>query len=224
MKKILLGLVLLGFTACEAPKKTVSAGTVGSVEGVVGGILSGIQCAQSTSSTQGIIYEATQVQYAAGDAQGSFEDRAKALLSSAIMPQEIGSISPNANASTGVRFVGSLRLDQSGNVLGAQSKMTISFYDSIWLSEYSYNSSARGIDLAFDPTRSGQSISGNFNLQTGVGTLILKDAYGEIRFEGTIGAQNFSGLVKFQNSQSVVGTIAKGTLGNFSIARCAIVQ
>lgn len=173
---------------------------------------------------QGIIFELAQPTYAAGEATGTFEDRAKALLSASIMPQDIGMISGQMGASTGIRFTGSVKLDQAGNVVATNSKITFSFYDSIWLQEYSYNSAARGIDLAFDATKTGHTIQGQFNLQTGIGALTAKDAFGEIRLEGKIDAQNFSGLVKWQNSVSVIGSPTKGTLGSFTIPRCALLQ
>ncbi len=226
MKKLLLALSLLILASCQVTKEngvkaTNSNGFVSS-----GGVLSSVQCAQSTTVTnaQGIIYEATAVNYAAGDATGSFEDRVKALLSASILPQNIGSISGQQSASTGMRFSGKIILDTNGNVLSSKSKITISVYDSIWLSDYAINTGARGIDLSFDPTRAGHSITGQFNQQTGVGTLLLKDSYGEIRFEGKFDAQNFSGIVKFQNLVSVVGAVTKGTVGDFSIPRCAITQ
>lgn len=231
MKTFLLMLGLLIFASCQPSKqaggvKALGANGLVSGNGGGNGILNSTQCAQSvaTSSVQGVIYDGAVVQYAAGDATGSFEDRIKALLSASIMPQDIGSVSGQQGAATGVRFSGKIYLDQNGNVVSAQSKVTISIYDSVWLANYAYNPNERGIDLSFDPARAGHSITGQFNAQTGAGALILKDNYGEIRFEGRFDAQNFSGLVKFQNAVSVVDAVAKGTVGNFLIPRCAITQ
>ena len=66
---------------------------------------------------------------------------------------------------------------------------------------------------------------GQFNPQTGVGYVVYKDQYGEVRLDGRYDAQNFSGTVSYKNYVSFnSSTPAQGQLGQFLIARCAIIQ
>jgi len=211
MKKLTILIALTLLAACTPKRNSTQAQT--NVATIAGQAI-GTQCvASNNTASVGTIY----------DNQGSFnfEAQVKALLSATISPNEIGSISPQGNAQTGVRFNGLIKLDASGNVVPAQSRLTISVYDSIWLSN---QTASNLIQVIFDPSK-GSTISGQFNLTSGDGALLLKDQYGEVRFQGKIDAQNFSGTVSFQNSVSVVGgSPASGTLGQFFIQRCAILQ
>lgn len=209
MKKLTILIALTLLAACNPKKNSVQANVA-----TIAGQPIGTQCvANNNASSVGTIY----------DSQGSFnfETQVKALLSATISPNDIGSISPQGNAQTGVRFNGLIKLDASGNVVAAQSRLTISVHDSIWLAN---QTAANLIQVIFDQTK-GSTISGQFNLTSGDGLLSLRDQYGEVRFQGKIDAQNFSGTVSFQNATSVVGgSPASGTLGQFFIQRCAILQ
>lgn len=147
---------------------------------------------------------------------GSYEDRVKGLLSATVNPQEVGQISGGQWDQTGVRFQGAIKLDTSGNVVGASSKMLIKVYDSYLLQ----SQTAMPIPISIE-----SAAEGNFNTQTGVGYVVFKDQYGEIRFDGRIDAQNFTGTVSYKNTVSFDnGQPAQGQLGQFLIARCAIIQ
>ena len=105
--------------------------------------------------------------------------------------------------------------------------MLIKVYDSFILNAQLDSSGAKfdAIQIEFLPGPAVQT-SGQFNLQTGDGFISFKDSYGEVRFEGRLDAQNFTGLVKFQNAKNVnVGAApVSGTLGQFKVARCGIIQ
>lgn len=214
MKKLTVIIALTLLAACSPKKSGVKANVGATTAATIGGVATGTQCVNTNSSTStGYIYDNTTNSF-------DFENRVKALLSATVNPAEVGSVSAMANG-TGVGFTGLIKLDSSGNIVGAQSKLTITVHDSIW---YMNQIDANKIKLNFDPA-TGSTISGQFNVQTGDGFLSLKDQYGEVRFEGKIDAQNFSGTVKFQNATTVIGgSPASGTLGQFQIQRCAIFQ
>lgn len=219
MKKLTLLLILTLLSACNPKKNSVRSNTA-----VISGVEVGAQCNSTnmtslSSSQYGTIYDGTASSY-------DFENRVKSLLSVTLQPSEIGNVSGGQADPTGVRFSGRIKLDGNGNVVSAQSKVLISIYDSIWLMNKYSNPSEQEIRISFDPNiEAGSSISGQFNTDTGVGYFILRDTYGEIRFEGTIDAQRLSGVVSFQNTTNVAGgSPASGVLGQFYIQRCAFLQ
>lgn len=211
MKKLLLLAPLLFLVACN-PKKDTKASVIRSnTLGNIGGLNTG-SCMNGTSNI-GAIYDAGQ-----SGAAGTFEDRVKALLSATIDPSEVGTISSAATDPTGLRFSGIIKLDSNGAVVASASSMLIKVYDSYTLSGQD------PIPLEFS-TNKGAQITGQFNISTGDGSVSFTDKYGVIRFEGRVDAQSFSGVVKFQNSASVSGgSAASGTLGQFYVARCGIIQ
>lgn len=211
MKKLTILIALSLLAACSPKKSSVKANATSTAR--IGGVTTG-QCATGTSTANvGTIYDATNPY--------NFENQVKGLLSATTSPYEIGTISGQGNAATGVRFNGVLKLDAAGNVIGAQTQIKITVYDSIWQAN---QTQANLIEIVFNTTK-GSTIAGQFNTASGDGYLSLKDAYGEIRFTGKIDAQNFSGTVAYQNTTSVLGgTPASGTLGQFFIQRCAILQ
>jgi len=230
MKKlILVTLASFLFVACPAKKDTAgrTATTTGGrgTSGIIGGgtnpggttpIVN--NCAQNVSPI-GTIYDQGQ-QQATLYASGSFEDRVKAFLSATVNPTEVGQISSAPADSTGVRFQGTVKLDQNGMVISAQSKIIIKVYDSYMLQ----NSSYQAIPVQIDPANGGAS-EGQFNMQTGAGYIVFKDQYGEVRLDGKIDAQFFSGTMSFRNYSTVTGgTPAQGQLGQFYVARCGIIQ
>jgi hypothetical protein len=221
MKKLTVLLALTLLAACNPKKSAVQAN---SGTAVIAGVSTGTQCVATTAtgdSTIGAVYDTTANSY-------NFENQVKALLSAAISPYGVGSISPIPNSAdgTGVRFNGTIKLDANGNVVGSQSKLFISVYDSIYVNDHSQGF----IKVNFDPSVAVADeskrpiISGSFNTQTGMGTLTVKDDYGSIVFNGTIDAQYFSGSITFQNTKTVIGTLASGSLGQFKILRCGILQ
>jgi len=221
MKKLTILMILTLSAACSPKKNSVKTG-VATISGVAAGtqcVSMGAQPATATSPSMGYIFDSTSTSY-------NFENQVKALLSATTDPSSVSTVSPlpNASGGTGVGFTGVIKLDAAGNVVGAQSQIKITVYDGIWYMNQTANNL---IILNFDPasTTNPATLSGQFNTQTGDGVLSLKDKYGEVRFQGKIDAQNFSGQVSFQNTTSVIGgSPAIGTLGQFSIQRCAILQ
>ena len=74
------------------------------------------------------------------------------------------------------------------------------------------------------PIEFTSATQGNFDA-SGSGFILFRDSYGEIRLDGQYDNQYFKGTVSFKNTQSVVGgTAAQGTLAQFYVARCGIIQ
>lgn len=224
MKKLILFIAMTLLAACSPKKSAVQANatTTTTVGGATTGAClstTGATTTTATTANVGTIYDKSANSY-------NFENQVKGFLSATISPYDVGTISSQGNAQTGVRFSGVIKLDTSGNVIGSQSHILISVYDSIWLMNHYTNPNEVEIQAKFDPaTNSRSSISGQFNLQTGAGTLVLQDNYGSVQFTGTIDAQNFSGTVSYQNTTTVLGgTPANGSMGQFFIQRCAILQ
>jgi hypothetical protein len=219
MKKITFLLMVLGaLSACQPKKDAVRAAAISNtgLTGIAGQGLTN-QCAQGQSNL-GAIYENTQTLGL------SFQDRVKSLLTATMSPSEVGTVGSGLNETTGVRFAGVIKLDANGNVVQANSKLTISVFDSIWYQNSLLNPSESAILLEFDPA-AGAIITGQFNLSTGAGSFSVKDQFGEIRFDGTFNAQSFSGTVTYRNTTNVTGAAAaSGTLGQFLINTCGIIQ
>ncbi len=227
MKTIILLLPLfLVVIACNPKKDGVRSVTRDpNINGIVGNFVTATTCPQANMSI-GTIFDNGQQQVTLDSVSGSFESRVKAFLSASTAANEIGQISGLPTDQTGVRFQGTVKIGANGAVDGTRSKMLIKVYDSFVLnSELDANGQKfEAIALEFLP-RAPTQISGQFNMQTGEGYASFRDSYGEVRFEGRIDAQNFSGVVKFQNTKNVNGgTALSGTLGQFYVARCAIIQ
>ena len=227
MKNILLLIPLLLFASCDPKKSNVRA----NVETATGANIAGDfnlakQCPQGMSGI-GSIWDAGQTAASLYTTAGTFEDRVKALLSATIASADVGQISGLEGDSTGLRFEGVIKLDASGNVVGANSKMKISVYDS-FVGKIDPNG-VKGEPIVIEFIAGKSQIIGQINTQTQQGFLSFSDSYGEVRFEGGFAgrpdAQFFSGIVKFQNSRNVNGgTPASGTLGQFKVARCGLIQ
>ena len=209
MNKLLILVPLLFLVACN-PAKDKAASVTRSNVTTTTGLNTGVTCANGASTT-GQIIDATAT-------AASFESRVKALLSATISSSEVGPISATASNNTGVIFNGALKLDANGLVTAASSTMSIKVYDSYTLS------GSDPIALEFS-TAKGSQITGQFNMSTGIGYVNFSDNYGIVRFDGTLSAQTFSGVVRFQNTTDVDGGAAQsGTLGQFTVARCGIIQ
>lgn len=220
MKRLTLLLILLaGFTACNPKKDSVRAtNTAAALGGSVAGFgLSGV--CQAGQSNIGAIYDSAQ-----GSIYGTFETRVKSLLSATMLEENVGSIESGTNDKTGVRFAGTIKLDAAGNVVAASTKLGITVYDSIWYQNSLTNPSEQGILLEFDSAK-GATLSGSFAPATGQGYLLVKDQFGEIRFDGSYNAQYFSGTVSYKNLANASGAAAtSGSLGQFVINYCGIIQ
>lgn len=215
--KILFGFMILAFvTSCN--KKNTNRGVNTRLNELGGTLNSGLTCVNGNSNV-GTIYDSNGGFSLNGTA--SFEDRVKALLSATINPSEIGTISAGQTDSTGVRFQGVIKIQSNGQLDLAATKIKILVYDS-----YVLNSqfAADGKKFEAIPIEFTSAAGGTFD-STGSGYVLFKDAYGEIRFDGKYDQQYFQGTVSFKNTQSVLGgTAAQGTLGQFYVARCGIIQ
>lgn len=210
MKKLTILIALSLLAACSPKKSSVKANAVNGTATIAG--VSTTTCT-GVSTGVGTIYDNAN--------SYNFENQVKGLLSATISPYEIGTISPLGNAKTGVRFSGAIKLDAAGNVVAANTNVKITVYDSVWEAN---QTQANLIELAFS-TAKNSTITGQFNPTSGDGFLSLKDQYGEIRFQGKVDAQNFSGTIAYQNATNVLGGApASGSLGQFFIQRCAILQ
>lgn len=220
-KLSLLVILVAAFTSCQPKKNSVRAAAVnplGAINGVNG--ITGIGNVASTcmqgESTMGAIIDSSNPM--------TFSDRVKALLTATMYPQDVGTVGASLGDSTGVRFTGSIYLDTNGNVNGTNSNIKVMVYDSIWLNDYIVNPATEGIPLDFNPNQ-GATLSGNFNVSSGQGYLLMKDSYGEIRFDGTITATTFAGSVTFRNYTNITGqSAASGSLGQFTISSCGIIR
>ena len=210
MKKLLVLLALTLLAACSPKKSSVKANIGAPAAITIAGVTTGTSCVNTAQNT-GIIFDSSANSY-------NFETQVKALLSATTNPAEVGTISAQASG-TGVGFAGLVKMDASGNVVSANSSVTITVYDSIW---FANQTAANLIELKFLPAN-GSTLSGQFKVTSGDGFLSVADKYGEVRFEGKIDAQNFSGTVRFTNLTTVIGgTPASGVLGQVQIQRCAI--
>lgn len=221
MKTTLLLSLLVGlmFTSCDPKKSSArlaySSGTVRSnIDYGNGGTGVGVftNTCGNTQAAWGSIYDSTY--------SYDFENRVKSFLSAAVNPNEIGSISPGPADITGVRFQGTIKVDSNGQINLAMSKISIKVYDSFV--SYS-NSSNQYQPIAVEINTASE---GQFNPSTGVGYVVYKDSYGEIRFDGKLDAQFFQGQVSYKNYRTVLpnASPASGNLGQFYIARCGIIQ
>ncbi len=216
MKKMLiLSLVSVLMVACNPKKDTTVRSATGlrtTGSGIVGGLTT--TCPQNQFPI-GTIYDNGNQQPSLYNS-GSYEARVKSFLSATVNPQEVGQISGAQWENTGVRFQGVIKLDATGKVQLAMSKLLIKVYDSYVLQ----SSGTEPIPVSIDSASEGQ-----FSPQTGVGYVVFKDQYGEVRLDGVYDAQNFSGTVTYRNYVSYnSSTPAQGQLGQFLIARCAIIQ
>lgn len=206
---LLMAYLVVGCSPNKTTRSTYESGSVRS--DVVGqNQQSWPTCGNQSSSSVGTIYDSN------GDID--FENRVKLFLSAAVNPNDVGSISPMPNGSTGVRFNGAVKLDAQGNVQLSSSKISIKIYDSYVV--------FGGAQYAAIPIDISVASEGKFNPSTGTGYVVFKDKYGEVRFDGQIDAQYFKGQVSYKNYATVIANSqpASGTLGQFYIARCGMIQ
>jgi hypothetical protein len=214
--KILFGFIVLALVTSCNTNKTNRGVTTRPTD--INSLNTGLTCATGQSNI-GAIYDQNGFSLTGG---ASFEDRVKAFLSATINPSEIGTISSSATDSTGVRFQGVISLATNGQVNLTSTKIEILVYDSYVLnSQYATN----GQKYEPIPVRFTSAAEGRFDPTTGAGFVVFRDSYGEVRFDGKYDAQYFSGTVSFKNTQAVSGlTPQQGTLGQFYVARCGIIQ
>ena len=217
IKMMVITLGLLALMGCKPPaKEGARAYTATTRNDVVNGNgQSNGSVFQSTctsgQSTVGTIYDASS------NYSTTFEQNVKGFLSATTAPSDVGTISSAPNdPSSGVRFQAAIKLDSSGRVVLASSKISIKVYDSFFL-----NQGFDPITVAINAASAGQ-----FNLQTGVGSVTFKDNYGEVRFDGKVTNGYLVGNVSYTNYTTVVENAApsSGQLGQFAVLTCAAIQ
>lgn len=223
MKKVLLvSFVTLLFVGCnpkqESSKRTSGNGRISTITGGVTGVFTGSYCGNNLSNIGTIYDQGTQVSLIT---TGSFEARVKGLLSATINPAEVGQISSGPSDQTGVRFQGQIKVESNGSVNLAQTKMLIKVYDSFVLQSASDGTNQyQPIPIEFTSADEGQ-----FNTSTGSGYVVFRDQYGQIRFDGNLSGDYFSGQVSYVNNVNVTGgSASQGVLGQFYVARCGIIK
>ncbi|MBC7456760.1 MAG: hypothetical protein H7235_00675 [Bdellovibrionaceae bacterium] len=215
IKIMIITLGLFSLMGCKPPaKEGARAYTTTTRNDLVNGNGNGSifqgQC-PSGQSTIGTIYDASS------NFSPTFEQNIKGFLSATTAPSDVGTISSASNdVSTGVRFQVAIKLDQSGQVVLASSKVSIKVYDSYFL-----NQGFDPITVAINTASAGQ-----FNLQTGAGSVSFKDNYGEVRFEGKVVNGYLVGNASYTNYATVVtnASPSTGPLGQFAVLTCAAIQ
>lgn len=202
--------VFLGLLSACSNQNSRSRGAIvraaSSANGSALGQVVNTTCTSTSTSGYGTVYDQTSTAY-------NFENRVKAFLSATVNPSEVGYVSALPSDTTGVRFDGSIKMSSSGVVDLAQTQMTIKVSDS-----YASTGQYDPVVISFS-----KATSGEFDLKTGKGSLVFKDQYGDVRFEGTLNSDYFSGTVNFSNYTHITGaTAASGVLGQFYVARCGI--
>lgn len=213
-------IIAMGLTSCQPKKSSSKSVTPTNVTGSNSGFqYNSASCAQNTP-VQGLILETQQA-----TSSISFENQVKLFLSASMAPQDVGNISgvPN-NQGLGVTFQGAIILDQNGKVNPSRSNLNITIFDSIWYQDFQQtNSNNKAISINFNANSQAQ-ISGGFD-PAGKGFVLVQDSYGEVRFEGFISNQDFTGIVSFKNLKNVTGAApASGTLGQFKVSNCGFFQ
>ncbi len=215
IKMMVITLGLLVLVGCKpAAKEGARAYTTTTRNDIVNSNSNGSVFQNTCSSGQsaiGTIYDANS-SYSA-----TFEQNVKSFLSATTTPADVGSISSSANDySTGVRFQAVIKVGSNGSVVLSSSKISIKVYDSYV--------AAQGLDPIAVTINAASA--GQFNTQTGVGSVTFKDGYGEVRFDGKIANGFFSGNVSYTNYTTVIegASPSSGQIGQFAIATCGAIQ
>jgi len=146
----------------------------------------------------------------------NFEYNVKDLVSAGENPNILGSIEGGANANTGVLMQLTVRAN-AASVIVEQTKLKLSIWDSNVGQLDSSGKQIKAYDITFDRASAG-SLQANGKM-----VLTFKDKYGEVTLDGNLNQQSFSGQVSFRNYTSWDGSSpASGSLGAFTISRCAI--
>jgi hypothetical protein len=210
---LILVLSSSGLVACSQDNfSTVRTASNGGVDGGNGSAGGGFPTSCS-STTVGKIYDP------AGGATTNFESQVKAFVSATLNPTLLGTVSGDINASTGIDLKGSWNFDAAGALVTTGAAVSIEIFDS-------YVGTVSGGETILPYTIDfGSAASGSLNRTTGKFTVVFRDKYGSITFDGTKGSTYSEGTVTFANSTAVSGySPASGTLGSFKINNCALIK
>ena len=218
IKFALITLGLLVLVGCKPPAKTGARSFTTTVRNDVVNGNTGAgndtvfqnQCASGQTAI-GSIFDASS------SYSPTFEQNIKSFLSATTLAADVGTISSSpVDVTTGVRFQAVIKLDQGGRVVLESSKIAIKIYDSFVASQ-----NIDPISVTINTASEGQ-----FNLQTGVGSVTYKDSYGEIQLEGQVLNGFFKGSASYTNYKTVVenASASSGQMGQFAIATCGAIQ
>ncbi|HPI40008.1 MAG TPA: hypothetical protein PLJ21_04340 [Pseudobdellovibrionaceae bacterium] len=169
-------------------------------------------CTSTDQMQIGRVYDETN-----GAMNPTFKEQIKNFISGFADPSDIGDISGLYYDNTRVEFVGSLKFDAQGNIIGQQSQIKMSVYDSKTIYE-----NAAPFNMKLEPAQ-GMTITGTYNKSNGYVDVQFSDGSGVVTIEAKNDGKFLSGGIKFNNKTSVIGGSAKsGRLGSFYISSCAI--
>lgn len=134
------------------------------------------------------------------------QNQIKGFVSASSDPNSVGYVSGSSNDTTGVRFIGKVNTDDSGQVTSGAVDIVI--FDSYY-TEQNQDPIVISMNL----------IHGQINSQGG--QIVFGDDFGNVTFHGSWTNGYFEGSVAYQNSQSYSGNQPySGTLGQFQVKEC----
>lgn len=141
------------------------------------------------------------------------------FVTSFMNKEDLGTVSGEYNANTGIRWWGYVETTQGRinpystttlQIVPQNSQLRIWIWDS-----YAASGQATEVPVEIHGSASGW-------IQGGQAQVTFQDQYGSITFGGTVDANNFRGYVIFDNAKSVYGgTPAANYLGEFEIETCS---
>lgn len=153
--------------------------------------------------------------------QKGFLEAVKGLMSVNVHPEDIGFVSgsPEANQTTGVRFLGDIPLNKDDSVKLADAVLRISIWDELGIKHGGKNGGEYAI---FYPTLESAEKDGKGNR-----VLVFKDKFGTITLTGRLYKQNnqnrFMGAVSFANEKNYKNEAGVAlVLGMFDVPYCGI--
>lgn len=152
-----------------------------------------------------------------------FEEQVKGFVSATLDPINLGTISGDITAKTGVDFCGWFQFDSAGNLVSTSSAVIIKIVDSV---------AVQGINGQAVPPYNvifSAGTSGTVNHTTRQIDVVFKDNYGEIRFQGQYGANGDMNLVEgsvyYTNTVAVSGyAVSSGRLGTFRAYKSSLIK
>lgn len=151
------------------------------------------------------------------NASPQFESQVKGFVSATLDPRNLGTISGDINAKTGIDFNGNFQFDPQGNLIPASSTVYIKIVDS-YVYEKPNGQSPPPYVVEFS-----SATAGRIDRNTGQFEVIFEDNYGAIIFSGQYSPQMVQGTVSYQNHTAVQGyEKASGLLGSFRAYSCLI--
>ena len=159
----------------------------------------------------------------AANNSAQFEGQVKGFVSATLDPDNLGTISGDINAKTGVDFCGWFQFDSAGNLVPSSSAVIIKVVDS-YANQVINGQTVQPYNVTFSA-----GTSGTVNHTTRQMDVVFKDNYGELRFQGQYGANGdmnlIEGTVYYTNTVAVSGyAVSSGPLGKFRAYRSSLIK